>query len=103
MAPSLVLPTRPPAHAGEHQLRLGWLDELPHSSELCAHLCLKGMSCGSEAVRRGIDGLRRMRVHSCVEEPGGHENGHEGVCAYRFLLDNYEAPWSTSSSSTATW
>ena len=78
---------------GEHQLRLGWLDELPHSSELCAHLCLKGMSCGSEAVRRGIDGLRRMRVHSCVEEPGGHENGHEGVCAFRFLLDNYEAPW----------
>ena len=79
--------------SGEHQLRLGWLDELPHSSELCAHLCLKGMSCGSEAVRRGIDGLQRMRVHSCVEEPGGHENGHEGVCAFRFLLDNYEAPW----------
>ena len=49
--------------------------------------CLKSPE---EALAKG---LHFMRVHSCVEEPGGNENGHEGVCAFRFLLDNYEKPW----------
>jgi hypothetical protein len=74
-------------------LSLGWLDGLPHAQTLCAAVCLKGMQCNSEIARRSLGSLRKMRVHSCVEEPGGHENGHEGVCAFRFLLDNYEAPW----------
>ena len=26
--------------------------------------------------------MRRLRYHSCVEEPGGREAGLEGVCAY---------------------
>ena len=73
-------------------LRLSWLDDLPHAESLCAHVCLKGMRCSSTHTQDAIRGLKRMRVHSCVEEPGGHENGHEGVCAYRFLLDNYDSP-----------
>ena len=68
-------------------LQLGWLDNLPHAETLCAHLCLKGMQCGSAPAVEAMKSLRHMRVHECVEEPGGHENGHEGVCAYRFLLD----------------
>ena len=24
---------------------------------------------------------------------GGNEAGHEGVCAFRFLIDNYQRPW----------
>lgn len=79
--------------AREHELRLGWLDALPQGRGLCVSLCLKGMRCGGGAARRAVAGLRRVGVHSCVEEPGGNENGHEGVCAFRFLLDNYDAAW----------
>ena len=74
-------------------LKLDWLDALPHAETLCAHVCLKGMRCGSSEVQSAMHGLKKMTVHSCVEEPGGHENGHEGVCAYRFLIDNYDKPW----------
>lgn len=80
------------AHA--HEVReLAWLDELPHADTLCAALCLKGLSC-SEATRAVRQTLRIVRFHSCVEEPGGRRAGLEGVCAYRFLIDNYEeASW----------
>ncbi|KAL1526340.1 hypothetical protein AB1Y20_015054 [Prymnesium parvum] len=76
-------------HAAE--LRLEWMDALPRASSLCLHLCLKGRSCRSAGVVAALRGLRKLRVHSCVEEPGGHEYGHEGVCAFRFLMDNYDA------------
>ena len=79
--------------ARERDLALGWLDVLPHAETLCAAICLKGMQCDSAPVKSALAGLHFMRVHSCVEEPGGNENGHEGVCAFRFLLDNYEKPW----------
>jgi hypothetical protein len=79
--------------ARPNELNIQWLDTLPHASTLCAHICLKGMSCSSPQTEDALRGLKHMRVHSCVEEPGSHENGHEGVCAFRFLLDNYETPW----------
>ena len=79
--------------ARERDLALGWLDVLPHAETLCAAICLKGLQCDSAPVKSALAGLHFMRVHSCVEEPGGNENGHEGVCAFRFLLDNYEKPW----------
>lgn len=72
------------------EANLAWLDELPHAQTLCAHVCLKGLKCSS--VQTSIDGWQRMSLHSCVEEPGGHENGHEGVCTFRFLVDNYDEP-----------
>ena len=75
------------------ELSVGWLDTLPHAEKLCAHVCLKGMKCKSDAAESALRSLKRIRIHSCIEEPGGHENGHEGVCAYRFLLDNYDLPW----------
>ena len=68
-------------------LSLEWLDRLPNAETLCAHICLKGMTCKAERTQTALGKLSKIRVHSCVEEPGGHENGHEGVCAYRFLLD----------------
>ena len=70
-----------------------WLDALPHSHKLCAAICLKGMRCNDSATAASLSKLRHMRLHSCVEEPGGNENGHEGVCAFRFLLDNYNRSW----------
>lgn len=70
-----------------------WLDGLPNANTLCAHICLKGMSCTASHTKTALHKLKNMRIHSCVEEPGGHENGHEGVCAYRFLLDQYDKPW----------
>lgn len=73
--------------------QLAWIDKVPNAEQLCAHVCLKGLSCNSTLALPSLSSLKRMRIHSCVEEPGGHENGHEGVCAYRFLLDNYDAPW----------
>ena len=75
------------------ELRIAWLDDLPNADTLCASVCLKGMHCSSTHAQEAMRGLKRMRIHSCVDEPGGHENGHEGVCAYRFLIDNYEKPW----------
>ena len=70
-----------------------WLDALPHAATLCAHVCLKGLTCAARSTGTTLKKLTRVRLHSCVEEPGGHENGHEGVCAYRFLLDQYDKPW----------
>lgn len=67
-----------------------WLDGLPQSSSLCVHLCLKGILCDGNETRNAVAGLKKIHLHSCVEEPGGSANGHEGVCAFRFLLDNYE-------------
>ena len=69
-----------------------WLDQLPHADSLCAHICLKGMLCDAPETMTALRALR-MTVHSCVEEPGGSANGHEGVCAFRFLLDNYRKNW----------
>ena len=78
--------------AKPQELNLGWLDFLPNSKSLCLHLCLKGLDCKSNNVQ---DVLRKLNIplHSCVEEPGGHEFGHEGVCTFRFLMDNYNRPW----------
>ena len=71
-----------------------WVDSLPGSNSLCVHICLKGMRCDGEETMSAFDSLRNVTVHSCVEEPGGSINGHEGVCAFRFLLDNYnEHTW----------
>jgi hypothetical protein len=78
--------------AKEADVDLSWLDRLPHAPSLCAHVCLKGLRCDSPSVRATIGGWEKMRLHSCIEEPGGHENGHEGVCAFRFLLDHYDDP-----------
>ena len=69
-----------------------WLDKLPNANKLCAAICLKGLRCDDSPVSTRL-GAIRMRLHSCVEEPGGDANGHEGVCAFRFLLDNYDRPW----------
>ncbi len=69
-----------------------WLDALPNSHKLCAAICLKGLGCDDAQTSASLQSLK-MRIHSCVEEPGGDANGHEGVCAFRFLLDNYERPW----------
>jgi hypothetical protein len=75
-------------------LALGsWLDRLPHSSQLCVAVCLKGLNCDDEETVKALGAIRNVRVHSCVEVPGGSANGHEGVCAFRFLLDNYGEPW----------
>lgn len=72
-----------------------WLDALPNVDTICAHVCLKGIRCDASDTESALGALKRMRVHSCVEEPGGSANGHEGVCAYRFLIDNYNesAAW----------
>ena len=69
-----------------------WLDKLPNANSLCAHICLKGLLCDAPETTTALRALRTA-VHSCVEEPGGDANGHEGVCAFRFLLDNYRANW----------
>ena len=69
-----------------------WLDALPNAHKLCAAICLKGLGCDDPQTSAVLDKLR-TRVHSCVEEPGGDANGHEGVCAFRFLVDNYDRPW----------
>jgi len=69
-----------------------WLDALPNANKLCAAVCLKGMRCDDTRSAETLSKLH-MRIHSCVEEPGGHENGHEGVCAFRFVVDNYDQPW----------
>ena len=34
----------------------------------------------SRTAESALRSLKRIRIHSCIEEPGGHENGHEGVC-----------------------
>ena len=70
-----------------------WLDDLPHAESLCVHICLKGMLCDGAETVNALGGLRKVTIHSCVEEKGGSANGHEGVCAFRFLLDNYHQPW----------
>lgn len=79
--------------ARKHELKLSWLDSLPNAGTLCLALCLKGLQCGAPEVRSSLRKLGSIRLHSCVEEPGGSEWGHEGVCAFRFLLDNYDTPW----------
>ena len=76
------------------ELRLQWLDELPNAHKLCTALCLRqDLLCKEPAVTAALGNLTRMRTHSCVEEPGANEAGHEGVCAFRFLMDNYDRPW----------
>jgi len=70
----------------------GWLDAVPNANKLCASICLKGLGCDDAQSSATLQSLK-MRVHSCVEEPGGNANGHEGVCTFRFLLDNYDRPW----------
>jgi hypothetical protein len=76
--------------ARTQEVDLRWLDSLPNADTLCAHVCLKGLACNSSLVRHSLRNLKRVGLHSCVEEPGGHANGHEGVCAFRFLLDHYD-------------
>ena len=76
-------------------VNLMWLEGLPGASAgLCVAVCLKGLQCRAPHIARALRSMRRVRLHSCVEEAGGHEAGHEGVCAFRFLLDQYEdATW----------
>ena len=82
--------------AREAEASIGWLDRLPGASSLCLHMCLKGFRCDAAPMAGALRNLRRIRLHSCVEEPGGDEWGHEGVCVFRFLIDNYNVsarPW----------
>ena len=102
-----MVPTSSPAGSPHHcphvvsitlarrsELRLQWLDELPNAHKLCTALCLRqDLLCEEPAVTAALGNLTRMRTHSCVEEPGANEAGHEGVCAFRFLMDNYDRPW----------
>ena len=76
--------------ANPREANLAWLDKLPNSHTLCADVCLKGLSCNSY-IKATVSTWQFMRLWRCVEEPGGHENGHEGVCAFRFLLDHYDS------------
>ena len=78
------------AHTEETQL--AWLDSLPNAPTLCAHVCLKGLSCKSKPVQTQLRRLHRVRVLECVSEAGSHAAGHEGVCAFRFLIDHYHDP-----------
>lgn len=69
-----------------------WPEELASSSTnqpLCYAPCMRGtLRCA--AVHAVAQQWRKAVLHSCVEEPGGNERGHEGVCAFRFLLDNLD-------------
>ena len=76
--------------ANMRETNLDWLDQLPNARTLCADVCLRGIPCHSPTVQQAFSRWRGMRLHRCVEEPGGHENGHEGVCVFRFLIDHYD-------------
>ena len=74
--------------------RFGWVGQLPCAGSLRVSFCLKGLRCSASAsiLARHI---APAELHSCVEEPEGRTNGTEGVCAFRFLADNYAAKgWS---------
>ena len=85
-------PATPTLHLRSHRGR--WLDELPNAHKLCTAICLRqDLRCKEPAVAKALGNLTQMRMHSCVEEPGANEAGHEGVCAFRFLMDNYDRSW----------
>ena len=76
------------------ELKLNWMDALPNADKLCTALCLRqDLKCDESLVQVAMGNWTKMGVHSCIEEPGGNEAGHEGVCAFRFLMDNYHRPW----------
>jgi hypothetical protein len=51
------------------------------------------LSCAD--AQTAVAAWNATRLHSCVEEPGDVAFGHEGVCAFRFLLDNLDnSTWS---------
>lgn len=69
----------------------GWVSKLPCASELSVSLCLRGLACADVLPKVRAE-VSPAAVHSCIEEPVGRANGTESVCAFRFLLDNYDAP-----------
>ena len=69
--------------------RFHWVGRLPCAASLRVAFCLKGLRCSD----RSADLARQIapaELYSCVEEPAGRANGTEAVCAFRFLVDNYE-------------
>src|SRR6056297_1834271 len=50
----------------------------------CIAACMRGtLRCAD--VQAVASSWKAARLHSCAEEPGDVEFGHEGVCAFRFL------------------
>ena len=68
-----------------------WVSTLPCASELSVSLCLRGLTC-ADVLPRARAEVSPATLHSCFEEPGGRANGTESVCAFRFLVDNYDTP-----------
>ena len=68
-----------------------WVARLPQASGLSVALCLRnGLSCQS------VGSLVRQQIapasfHSCIEEPAGRGKGMEAVCAFRFIVQHYDA------------
>ena len=82
---------RPPSESAQLVSELGsfsWVGKLPCAGSLRIAFCLKGLSCSASAANLARQ-IAPAELHSCVEEPGGRTNGTEGVCAFRFLMDNY--------------
>ena len=70
-----------------------WVDKLPNAHKACLAICLKGIPCNHPRTKHAIQTIQNVTLHSCVHEPGGHQHGHEGVCVFRFLIENYHKPW----------
>lgn len=60
----------------------------------CIAACMRGnLSCADAHAAAAL--WKVTRLQSCVEEPGDVEFGHEGVCAFRFLVDYLvDSTWS---------